>query len=43
MAADVLWVLASFASFDALYAGRGLPAAEVAAVLATTAERTLCR
>lgn len=42
-AADVLWVLASFASFDALYTGRGLPAAEVAAVLATTAERTLCR
>jgi AcrR family transcriptional regulator len=42
MAADVLWVLASFASFDALYTGRGLAAAEVAIVLATTAERTLC-
>jgi len=42
-AADVLWVLASFASFDALYTGRGLSADEVARVLAATAERTLCR
>ncbi len=42
-AADVLWMLASFGSFDALYTGRGMPADEVAATLAVTAERTLCR
>ena len=42
-AADVLWMLASFPSFDALFTGRGLPADEVARVLAATAERTLCR
>ena len=42
-AADVLWVLAGFASFDALYTGRGLPADEVARLLIATAERTLCR
>jgi AcrR family transcriptional regulator len=42
-AADVLWMLASFASFDALYTGRGMSADEVARLLATTAERTLCR
>ena len=41
-AADVLWVLASFASFDALYTGRGMSADEVARVLTATAERTLC-
>ena len=29
-AADVLWMLASFASFDSLYTGRGLSADEVA-------------
>jgi AcrR family transcriptional regulator len=42
-AADVLWMLASFASFDALYTDRTLPAEEVARILAATAERTLCR
>jgi AcrR family transcriptional regulator len=42
-AADVLWMLASFASFDSLYTGRGLSADEVATVLIATAERTLCR
>jgi hypothetical protein len=42
-AADVLWMLASFASFDALYTGRGLSAEDVARILAATAERTLCR
>jgi AcrR family transcriptional regulator len=42
-AADVLWMLASFGSFDALYTGRGMTADEVARVLAATAERTLCR
>ncbi|MGZ4617344.1 MAG: TetR/AcrR family transcriptional regulator [Frankiaceae bacterium] len=42
-AADLLWVLSSFDSFDLLYTGRGLPADEVARVLITTAERSLCR
>lgn len=42
-AADLLWMLADFASFDALYTGRGLPADKVADILITTAERTLCR
>jgi hypothetical protein len=42
-AADVLWVLASFASFEALSTGRGLPADEVARMLVAMAERTLCR
>ena len=39
----MLWMLASFASFDPLYTGRGLPADEVARILTETAERTLCR
>ena len=42
-AADVMWMLASFGSFDALYTGRGLSADQVAGILITTAERTLCR
>ena len=42
-AADVLWMLASFASFDSLYTGRDLSADEVADILIATAERTLCR
>jgi AcrR family transcriptional regulator len=42
-AADVLWVLASFASFDALYTGRGMTGDQVARTLTAMAERTLCR
>ena len=42
-AAEVLWVLASFATFDALYTERGLPVQQVADVLIAMAERTLCR
>jgi AcrR family transcriptional regulator len=42
-ATEVLWMLASFGSFDALYTGRGLAADEVARTLTMTAERTLCR
>jgi AcrR family transcriptional regulator len=42
-AADVLWMLASFEAFDALYTGRGLAADDVARLLVATAERTLCR
>ncbi|MET0417576.1 MAG: TetR/AcrR family transcriptional regulator [Actinoplanes sp.] len=39
-AANVLWVLTSFDTFDVLYTGRRLPAAEVAAMLVVIAERT---
>lgn len=42
-AEQVLWVLASFTSFDALYTGLGLPLEDVTDVLVTTAERALCR
>lgn len=42
-AADVLWMLASFETFDSLYTGRGLSAKAVAQLLSDTAERTLCR
>lgn len=42
-AADVLWLLTSFDSFDLLYTGRGLPVDEVARRLTATAERSLCR
>ncbi|MEJ2884852.1 TetR/AcrR family transcriptional regulator [Actinomycetospora aeridis] len=41
-AADTLWVIAGFESFDALYTGRGLPADEVADRLVLTADRSLC-
>ena len=42
-ATDVLWLLSSFESFDALFTGRGLAADEVAERLIATAERTLYR
>jgi len=42
-AADLLWLLTSFDSFDLLYTGRDLPAEKTAATLITTAERSLCR
>ena len=42
-AADLLWVLTSFESFDLLYTGRGLSVDEVAEALVTSAERSLCR
>ena len=42
-AADLLWLLASFDSFDSLYTGRGLTVDQVARMLITTAERSLCR
>lgn len=42
-AAHLLWLLASFDSFDQLYTGRNLPADDVAKVLIATAERSLCR
>jgi AcrR family transcriptional regulator len=42
-ASDVLWVLAGFGSFDALYSGRGMSVHEVARTLTVIAERTLCR
>jgi hypothetical protein len=42
-AAHLLWLLASFNSFDQLYTGRNLPPDDAARVLITTAERSLCR
>jgi AcrR family transcriptional regulator len=40
-AAHVLWVLASFESFDALFTGRGLSLEETTRLLIATAERSL--
>ena len=42
-AGDVLWVLCSFETFDALYAGRGRSLDEAIEVIAWTAEHALCR
>jgi len=41
-AADLLWVLTSFDTFDLLFTGRGLSADEAADVLIEPAERALC-
>jgi hypothetical protein len=40
-AADILWVITSFETFDQLYTGRGLSEADTAARLVTMAERAL--
>jgi hypothetical protein len=42
-AVDLLWVLCSFEAFDLLHTGRGMSVDGAAEVLATTAERALCR
>ena len=42
-AADLLFVLTSFESFDLLFSGRGLSARATADALIEVAERTLCR
>ena len=42
-AADLLWLLASFDSFDQLYTGRNLPVDDVSRTLIAAAERSLCR
>jgi AcrR family transcriptional regulator len=42
-AVDVLWMICAFETFDLLYGGRGLPVDAAADLLATTAERALCR
>ena len=42
-AAHLLWLLASFDSFDQLYTGRDLSVDDVARVLVDAAERSLCR
>jgi hypothetical protein len=42
-AADLLFLLTSFAAFDQLHTGRGLSADNVVDMLVTTAERSLCR
>jgi AcrR family transcriptional regulator len=41
-AADLLWVISSFDTFDQLYTGRELPRATVAKRLIALAERSLC-
>jgi AcrR family transcriptional regulator len=41
-AADVLWVITSFDTFDQLYSERGLGRAEVAERLVSMAERAVC-
>jgi hypothetical protein len=40
-AADVLWLLTSFESFDLMYSGRRMPVDAIVTTLVTTAERTL--
>jgi AcrR family transcriptional regulator len=40
---DVLWVLCSFETFDALYTGRRKSLDEAIAVIASTAEQAICR
>src|ERR1700722_17648654 len=42
-AADLLWLLTSFDSFDLLYNGRHLSIEKTATTLITTADRSLCR
>lgn len=42
-AAHLLWVLTGFDTFDLLFTGRRLPPGEIATLLITTAERSLCR
>jgi hypothetical protein len=42
-AADLLWVLTSFESFDLLYTDRALPTPAIAKTLISIAERTLCK
>ena len=42
-ATDLLWMLSSFEAFDRLHTDRGMSVERAADVLATTAERTLCR
>ncbi len=43
LAADILWLLTSFETFDQFFAGRGLSACETADRLIMLAERSLCR
>ena len=42
-AADVLWMLCSFESFDSLHTGRRLSVERTIELIITAAERTLCR
>ena len=42
-AADLLWMLTSFEAFDMLHTDRGMSVDRAADVIATTAERALCR
>lgn len=43
VATDILWVLTSFDSFDLLFTGRRLSAADAAATITSMAVRTICR
>jgi AcrR family transcriptional regulator len=42
-AVDLLWVLCSFETFDALYTDRGMSLDEAVQLIAWTAEQSLCR
>ena len=42
-AADILWVVTSFQTFDQLFSGRGLPSEVCAERLVWMATRALCR
>lgn len=42
-AADLLWLLTGFDTFDQLFTGRNLPVEDVVRTLTDTAERSLCR
>jgi len=43
LAADLLWMLTSFEAFDMLHTERGMSINRAADIIATTAERALCR
>jgi hypothetical protein len=40
---DLLWMLSSYDALDRLITDRGMPVDDAADLLATTAERALCR
>ena len=42
-AANILYLMTGFDSFDQLYTGRGLPVDEVSRLMVATAERAVCR
>jgi hypothetical protein len=42
-AANILYLMTSFDTFDQLYTERGLPVDEVSRIMVGTAERAVCR